>query len=77
MKQELEMKISSMVAGLLMISDNFDKDEEFIQLGADSMFFAKLQLEIKKQLGKRVPLKVIFSNASVNRLADKIAGEGA
>ncbi|SFA97391.1 Phosphopantetheine attachment site [Acetitomaculum ruminis DSM 5522] len=75
MKEELEEKIKSMVSGILNITDSFDINEGFIQLGADSMFFAKLQIEIKRQLGKRLPLKVIFSNASVSMLADEILGE--
>ena len=77
MNKETEKKIRDIVAGILNIDSDFDGDAEFIKLGADSLFFAKLQIELKKELGKRSSLKDIFSNATVSKLTDKIVGEVA
>ena len=77
MNKETEKKIRDIVAGILNIDSDFDGGSEFIKLGADSLFFAKLQIELKKELGKRISLKDIFSNATVSKLTDKIVGEVA
>ena len=75
MNKETEKKIREIVAGILKMDSDFDGDTEFIQLGADSLFFAKLQIALKKELGKRISLKDIFTNATVRKLTDKILGE--
>lgn len=74
MNQEIEKKIKDIIADILNIDSDFDADTEFIKLGADSLFFAKLQIELKKELGKRISLKDIFSNATVSKLTEKIVG---
>lgn len=55
------------VEKLLQRTDISD-DEPFIRYGGDSLFFSKLQVEIKKKYKKKIPIKDIFLNSTVNKL---------
>ena len=50
----------------LLDRDDIDDDAEFIRCGGDSMFFGRLQIEIKRSFGKRIPIAKIFANGTLN-----------
>lgn len=50
----------------LLDRDDIDDDAEFIRCGGDSMFFGRLQIEIKRAFGKRIPIAKIFANGTLN-----------
>ena len=52
----------------LLQRTNISDDEPFIRYGGDSLFFSKLQVEIKKKYKKKIPIKDIFINSTVNKL---------
>lgn len=52
----------------LLNREEIDEDESFIKYGGDSLFFGRLQVEIKKVYGLRIPIRVLFSNGNLNDL---------
>ena len=52
----------------LLNREEIDEGESFIKYGGDSLFFGRLQVEIKKVYGLRIPIRVLFSNGNLNDL---------
>ncbi|MBE6876631.1 MAG: acyl carrier protein [Ruminococcus sp.] len=73
--EQTKENLRTIISSLLNISSDFSEEEEFLKLGADSVFFIRLQVEIKKQFGKRINIKDIFANASLNKLTALVTGE--
>lgn len=59
--------INSLFCRLLKI-DKCNNDESFLLLGGSSFEFAKLQMEIKKELGVKISLKELYRNNSVDSI---------
>ena len=58
-------ELKSIVLKLLECDDIGD-DVDFIRCGGDSMFFGRLQIEIKRTFGKRIPIAKLFASGTVN-----------
>lgn len=64
-KDELRKRIEN-----LLRRGEIDTGEKFIKYGADSLFFSRLQVELKKNYGKKIPIKTLFTNGCVDQLYD-------
>lgn len=62
-KKELKKQVLD-----LLSREEIDDNESFIKYGGDSLFFGRLQIEIKKTYGLRIPIRKLFSNGSINGL---------
>ena len=62
-KEELTRRIEN-----LLHREGIDTGEKLIKYGADSLFFSRLQVELKKNYGKKIPIKTLFANGCVDQL---------
>lgn len=59
--------INELFCSILKI-ENCKNEDSFIELGGGSFEFTKLQMQLKKQLGKKISLKELYRNSSVNEI---------
>ena len=54
-------------------NDNLTIDDDFFELGGDSLLATQVLLEIEQLTGKSMPVAIIFETGTVRMLLDKIA----
>ncbi|MDO4863487.1 MAG: condensation domain-containing protein, partial [Ruminococcus sp.] len=70
---EIIQKLNESFCTILKI-DECGNDENFLELGGGSFEFTKLQMQIKKSLGKKISLKELYRCGTVNGIAALIGG---
>jgi amino acid adenylation domain-containing protein len=50
-------------------------DDDFFEIGGDSLLAVRIFLEIEKRLGKKLPLAALFKMPTIERLAQKVQEE--
>jgi len=50
-------------------------DEDFFELGGDSVLAVRLMGQIQREFGRDLPLATLFESGTIERLADLLAGE--
>ncbi|GAB4195551.1 MAG: hypothetical protein Tsb002_28130 [Wenzhouxiangellaceae bacterium] len=58
-------------------NDTVEFDEEFVDLGVDSLSMTELKNAVQKGLGKNIKMATLFANATINRLGAHLAKEYA
>jgi acyl carrier protein len=64
----LEQEIVSIWAAMLEL-DSVEVDEDFFELGGDSLMAAELQIQIDRRFGVEVPASVIYRTPTIAQLA--------
>ena len=72
--KESEFKLYKIYLGILPVKE-ISITDSFFELGGDSLKAAALYDQIKTELGVQVPLKYIFNNGSIEKLAQYIDGQ--
>lgn len=62
-KQQLILIIKT-----LLEKNELDENISFLEYGGDSLFYARLQIEIKKIFGIKIPIKTLFDNSTILKL---------
>ncbi|MCR4955142.1 MAG: AMP-binding protein [Lachnospiraceae bacterium] len=65
---EREQQVKELFCTILKIKD-CELDESFLELGGGSFEFTKLQMQIKKTMGKKISLKDLYKNCTVRKMA--------
>ncbi|WP_316833090.1 non-ribosomal peptide synthetase [Pedobacter aquatilis] len=68
---EMERIILSIWSSILGIGD-IDKDDDFFEIGGNSMLAVKMIAEIERKLGKRFALATLITNSTIRKLARRI-----
>jgi len=69
---DLEARVTAIWRGILR-ADGFGPDDDFFDLGGDSLGAVEVLLEIHRQLGFDIPMTILFTDRfTVNRLRDLI-----
>lgn len=57
---------------ILKIDNLTDFDKSFLDLGGQSLDAMKIQISIKKEIGKRVSINEIYELGSINKIAGRL-----
>lgn len=72
--ETVTQKLNSIFCTVLNI-EKCSNDESFLELGASSFEFTKLQMMIKKEFKKKLSLKELYHSCTVNSIAELISEE--
>lgn len=68
---ETEKKLAEIWSSVLKIN-NIGTDEDFFEIGGHSLVAVTLMVKIEKELGKRLPLAILFNNSTIRDMAQVI-----
>ena len=60
--------IEGIIKKLLGIEYEIDPNTSLIKYGGDSLFFGRLQIELKRRFGLKVPIRQLFQNGTIAQL---------
>lgn len=69
--EQLVADIWSAALGL----ENLNVTDDFFQLGGHSLLAVKVMVAIEKETGKRLPLSILFSNSTIEKLAAQLSAD--
>jgi amino acid adenylation domain-containing protein len=69
-----EQLIADIWAGVLDVKD-LEPGDDFFELGGHSLLAVNVMVEIQRKTGKRLPLAVLFSNSTIEKLALQLGGD--
>jgi acyl-CoA synthetase (AMP-forming)/AMP-acid ligase II/acyl carrier protein len=73
-----ESAIEQQVAAIwseILGTDEFDRDDDFFEVGGDSLSAETLALAIEQRFGKQVPADLLYRRTTIARLAALLAGD--
>ena len=66
-------ELEGIIKKLLGIEYELDDRTSLIKYGGDSLFFGRLQIELKRTFGLKVPIQQLFQNGTIEQLC-KVLG---
>jgi len=77
-RDPLEAQIAAMFSEVLGLDEPVSVDDDFLELGADSLHLHELLVDIERDFGRRLPATVFLSGPTVERLAGQLrANDGS
>jgi thioesterase domain-containing protein len=67
----LEVEIAAVWQGLLKCK-SIGPDDDFFELGGDSLLATQMLLELERYIGQPLPIEILLGNATIRQLADSL-----